>query len=71
MSRDSRGGRSNNTRTRQRRRAERNHFLDSETPRPPVDSSTREEPEVLSTVESSTAKAWRLRQVPRPGLVTF
>ena len=56
---------------RQRRRAERNHFLDSETPRPPVDSSTRQEPDVLSTVESSTAKAWWLRQVPRPGPVTF
>ena len=56
---------------RQGRRAERNHFLDSETPRPPVDSSTRQEPEVLSTLESSTAKAWRLRQVPRPGPVTF
>ena len=40
---------------RQRRRAERNDFVDSETPRPPVDSSTRQEPEVLSTVESSTA----------------
>ena len=30
-------------------------FGSSETPRPPVDSSTRQEPEVLSTVESSTA----------------
>ena len=53
--RPSKGGERWPSGRRQRRRAERNHFLDSETPRPPVDSSTRQEPEVLSTVESSTA----------------
>ena len=39
-------------------------------PRPPVDSSTRQGPEALSTLESSTRQALGLRQAPRPGPVT-
>ena len=53
---------------RQRRRAERNHFLNSETPRPP--RRLLHETGTGGPVHSGVIYC-ELRQVPRPGPVTF